>query len=420
MLFGKKERETNDAVTDTETEEINVTEEELDAVLPENPYYAKIATAYSAVRYILLVFLVVFIAAMAIRNSESITYDNLMFLMKDLGSVAEASGTDFDTINYNPDTTRSYSGFRRNLAVASSNGLTIYASDGKPIFEGDARYSAPMIETSSRYLLLYDFGENEFSLYNSFARIYTETLDYEVLCADVSESGMFSVVTRTKEYNSAVLIYTKNCKLKSRFLSEDRVVAVSLDDDGDRACVLAFDALDASFRTKITILRPGDDDAVAQLTLSDAFPLACNYTENGNLTVLCDKALYFYDGDGNLINSFAFGETPEAAKLCANGTVISVSKNAVTTESVLTVLDQSGSVVYDGKCAGKAVSVGLSDSYLFSLAGNVITRTNIKTSETATLETTGSGKDMIVYTDKDVLVCSASKAEYYEFDKEER
>ncbi|MGN1047165.1 MAG: DUF5711 family protein [Eubacteriales bacterium] len=410
-------KKNTDAAESTDgVEEILTSEEDFDALaLPENKYYSKIASVYSAVRYVLLVILVLFVSVSAIRNSDSITYDNLMFLMKDLGSVAESAGDNFETFSYNPDTTRSYAGFRKNLAVASSTGLTIYSGDGKPIFEGTDKYTDPIIETSDRYLLLYDFGKNGFSLFNSFARIYTETLDYEVFCADISDSGVFAVATRTKEYNSAVLIYTKNCKLKSRFLSEDRVIDVSVNKNGNRACVLAFDSENAAFKTKITILKPGESTPVASLTLSDTFPLSCRYTENGNLTVFCDRALYFYDGDGNLINSFSFSSVPETAELGKKGTVISVSGNAVTTESEITVFDQSGNILYSGKTDGKVVSVSYIDGYVFSLAGNRLTRTNITTSESVFAETSGNGKDMIVYTEKDVMICSGSRAEYYSF-----
>lgn len=76
-----------------ELDEINVSDDELEeAVCEENPYYAKVASIYNAIRYLLFVALVLLISISSIRNSDSITYDNLMFLMKDFGSVADAVG----------------------------------------------------------------------------------------------------------------------------------------------------------------------------------------------------------------------------------------------------------------------------------------------------------------------------------------
>ena len=416
MAFGNKRKNEKMLKSTDDVDEIRFSDEELeDAVAETNPYYERVAAVYSAVRYILFVFLVLLIAFSAIRNSDSITYDNLMFLMKDLGSVAEASDGHFESITYNPDTTLSFSGFRKNLAIATSSGLKIYEGDGKLMFEGSDKFSSPLIETSDRYLLVYDFGGKSFALYNSFARIYSEKTDYDITGADISNCGMFAVVSRTKEYNSAVMLYTKNCKLKNRYLSEDRVIDVSINDDGDRVCILSFDAQNASFVTKIKLMKPGENHPLTTLELGDVFPLSCEFTENGNLIVFCNKAMYFYDDDGNLIGSYNISGEPEAARLCKEGAVIATPQNAVTTGSYVTVLNSSGKVMYSGEIEGKTVSVSYHEGYLFSLSGNVLERKDIKTGNSIAREVEGGGKTMIVYSKDDVMICSNSGAEYHDF-----
>lgn len=396
--------------------EIRVSDDELlAATAVTNPYYDNVARIYSAVRYALLIFLIIFLVVAAIRSPESISYDNMMFLMKDMGSVAEASGGDFDTITYNPDTTLTFSGFRKNLAVATSAGLKIYEGDGSVLFEGNDKFSEPHIETSNRYLLVYDFGASSFALYNSFARIYTEKTDYDITGADISNSGMFAIVTKTKEYNSAVLLYSKSCNLKNRYLSEDMVIDVSINDDGSRVCILSFDAADSSFVTKIKIAKPGESTPITTLELGDVFPLSCEYTSDGNLTVFCDKALYFYDANGNLLGSFAPSGEPEAARLASEGAVIAIPKNAVTTGSIVTVLNSRGEVVYTGEISGKISAMDYCDGYLFTLSGNVLTRINVSTNEVASMEVDGSGKTMVVFSENDVMICMASSALYYDF-----
>ena len=419
MIFSKKRpKKDNLPRRADEPDEVNVSDDELEeAAVVINPYYAKVASVYSAVRYLLLVFLILLIFFTAMRNSESITYDNLMFLVKDLGSVAEATNGNFETISYNPDTTLSLSGFRKNLAVAASSGLKIYASDGKTTFEGEDKFSTPLIETSDRYLLVYDFGSTSFSLYNSFARIYTEKLDYDITGADISNSGMFAIVTKTKEYNSSVLLYTKNCKLKNRYLSEDRVIDVAINDSGSRVCILSFNAENASFVTKIMVSKPGESKALVTLELEDVFPLSCEYTSDGNLTVFCDSALYFYDADGRFLGSFDLMGEPEAVKLSKGGTVLSLPKNAVSAGSYVTVLGSKGNIIYSGEVPGKTTAVDFYDGYLFTLTGNILTRTNVKTGETVETEVSGNGKNMIVYSKDDVMICSNSVAEYYDLAK---
>lgn len=399
--------------------EIKVSDRELfEASAKTNGYYEGVASIYSTVRYVLLIFLVVFLFVSAIRNPESISYDNLMFLMKDLGSVGEASGGDFNNIAYNPDTSLSFSGFRKNLAVATTAGLKIYDGEGKLLFEGKERFSNPKMEASDRYLLMYDFGGNSFALYNSFARIYNERLEYEITGADISDSGMFAVITKTKEYNSAVLLYTKNCKLKNRYLSEDRVIDASINSKGDRIAILSFDAADSSFVTKIKISKPGEDHVITSLELRDVFPLSCNFTLDGNLSVFCDKGLYFYDENGNLLGNFALNDPIEAAKLCDDGVVVAMAQNAVTTGSNIIMLNSSGGIEYSGEIVGNASLVDYSESYIFALGGNILTRIDIKSNVIERKQISGSGKKMIAYSGDDVMVCTFSMAEYCDFKKD--
>ncbi|MEE0969524.1 MAG: DUF5711 family protein [Clostridia bacterium] len=418
----KKEKRSREKLQriSNEPDEINISDDELEeAATAVNPYYSKVASVYSAVRYLLLAVLVLFIAVSAIRNSDGITYDNLMFLMKDLGSVAEASEGNFGKITYNPDTTLSFSGFRNNLAVVTSSGLKIYKGDGSLIFGGEDKFSRPNIETSDRYLLVYDFGGNSFALYNSFARIHKEKFDYDITGADISNSGMFAVVTRTREYNSAVMLYTKNCKLKNRYLSEDRVIDVAINDAGNRLCILSFDAENASYVTRIKIMKPGENSPVTTLELSDIFPLSCNFTSDGNLTVLCDKALYFYDEDGNLLGSYVFGGELLGAELDKKAAVVISSENSLGASGGIAVLGSEGEVIYKNLIYEKVVSSAYCDGYLFTVSGNVLTRVNVKTEAVMSREISGGGKNMVVYSADDVMICSNSSAEYFDFSDKE-
>lgn len=418
-MFGKKkDKKVNLPKAKDASEEVELTDEELEDALAEtNPYYARVSSLYSTVRYLLFLVLIVLLTVTSIKNPDSITYDNLMFLFKDFASVAETGLGDFDSFTYNPDANLTLSPFRKNMAMASSSGLKILSGGGRVIFEDKSKFSAPHIEASDRYLLLYDFEGESFSLYNSFARIYTEKLEYDIVGGDVSSSGMFALVSKTKEYNSAVLLYGKNCKLRNRYLLDERVVDVSINDEGSRICIIAFSAENSAFVTKIMISKPGESKAVAELKLSDVFPLACEFTYDGRLAVFCDKAIYFYDSDGNLIGNYTVSGDIEAVKMTPYGVAMSESKNAVTTESDVTVLGTKGDVVYSGTSDGRVLDIYYGNGYLFVLSDDYVSRTDVKRGDTVKKEIPGGASHMAVYSGEDVMVFMASRAEYYDFGK---
>ena len=415
----KKKRKNTDLIgAEDASEEVELSDEELEDALAEiNPYYAKVSSLYSTVRYLIFFVLILLVTLTSIRNPDSITYDNFMFLVKDFTSVIETGFGHFESFTYNPNANLSLSAFRNNMAQASSSGLRIYSGSGRLIFEDKTKFGSPHVKVSDRYLLLYDFEGRTFSLYNSFARIYSENLEYDIVGGDVSNSGMFALVSKTKEYNSAVLLYGKNCKLKNRYLLEERVIDVSINDAGDRICIVAFSAENSAFVTKIMISKPGESAALAELKLNDVFPLACEFTHDGRLVVFCDKAIYFYDAKGNLIGNYTVTDEIEAAKITKYGAAISSSKNAVTTESTVTVLGTDGNILYSGSSEGRTLDIFYEDGYLFILSDDYVSRTEVANGKTVKKEIPGGASTMAVYSKDDVMICSSSKAEYYDFSK---
>lgn len=398
-------------------QEIEISDDEIgEATIPVNAYYAAVSAKYSVARYLLILVLVLFVSLSLINNSESITYENLMFLIKDFSYAVDSADRNFQTIVYDSDISRSYTRYRNSLALASASGLKIYSGGGKLTFDGDEKYNNPQIEASDRYLLMYDFGGNRYSLYNSFAKIFSDTPEYEIIGADISASGMFAIVTRTKEYNSAVLLYTKNCKLRNRYLSDEYVVDVAINDKGTRICILSMYAENGSYMTKIMLCRPGEENALSTLLLSDVFPMNAQFTKNGNLAVMLNESLYYYDEDGNFISGSEIGSNISCADVSCYGAAFALSSNAVSTESSILVYNQNGEMCYSGDIDGRVLDISLYDKFVFALMSDKIIRIDTKKFLKEELEISGVGKKILVYGENDIMLCSDTKAEYCNFD----
>ncbi|MGN1082120.1 MAG: hypothetical protein ACI4SJ_01125, partial [Candidatus Avispirillum sp.] len=96
-----------------------------EAEQPYNRYYAAVAGRYRFARYACIILLVAFLLSMLIFYRDSITYSNLMYLIRDLDSDTPVTVGVYADITYDGMYSPSFGMFRGRVAVASKNGLTL-------------------------------------------------------------------------------------------------------------------------------------------------------------------------------------------------------------------------------------------------------------------------------------------------------
>ena len=408
-----------DALYRKKENEISISDEELrESTAPRNEYYASISALYNAAKYVTLVLLVLFICGSFISNPETVTYDKFMFLVKDITNVFDSTSSVYDDISYTPEVGITLSAYRKNLAVASVGGVDIYNGDGEPTYTGNEKFSNPRIESSDKYMLVYDFGHKRYALYNLFAKIYSENLDGEIVVGDISDSGMYALVTKAKEYNFSASVYTKNCRLKNRILTDDYVLDIDIDSAGKRFAILSTYASDGSYVGKVTFYKVGEGEAVTSVKLNESLPIKCCYLSDGSLAVLCDNGVYYYDEDGGFITSYGFGTSqPILFDMNENGIALVHSTNGSSIGNQVIFVGEDGEIKHESICDGRIVAVRELDGFLFVLTDSAVMRIDIDGDEIKKLGALGMGKQLIVISRYDVMLATDSKSEYYDFSK---
>ena len=123
----KNENEKNKNEKLSRSRTVNI---EVESAVPENPYYLKVAKRYRTLKYLSLAALVFYILAMLVMHRSQITYENLVYLAKDLNTDADASAALFDEIKYDESRKMSAAIYKGRLAVATTTSFTIYNTTG--------------------------------------------------------------------------------------------------------------------------------------------------------------------------------------------------------------------------------------------------------------------------------------------------
>jgi hypothetical protein len=132
-------------------------------------YLAKASYRYAYFKRILCVLLVMVVAVLLF--SGNLSYNKIFYLTKDIKLANDYVNSVHDTITYNVGNSQSFATYREGLAVASRERLSIFSAGGRELFSANLNYGNPILASSDKYLLLYDVGGKQFSLYNSFSQI---------------------------------------------------------------------------------------------------------------------------------------------------------------------------------------------------------------------------------------------------------
>ena len=412
-LFNRRNSRDNDGEQGHGKERINI------EINEGNGYYEKAVNRLRSVCILLILVLVIFVVGAFSFRSDVITYKNFYYLMRDFNMSVVEADISGGTISYADDDYRNFAFYRKGLAVVGKSGLSMYSSTGRKTLLSDSfSYAHPQIVPSDRYMMVYSLGGKEFSIYNSFFKIYSEALDYPIKTADISSSGTFAVATRSDTYNSVVRFYNSNFECVWGLNKSAYVTHVLLTEDGSRMAVVSItNSNDAVYLTDVQMYRTNDAQLIYQKSYEGLFPVSVEYA-GGNLAVIFDNALVYLDGNGNEKAYYSLDDlSVSACSATEYGCVIAFSDKKILSENSLIVFDKDGNLSYNGKVSGNVNYVTLYEDRIF--ASNAYGITMIKTSDGSQSQHSCSclNSKILVYDKNTVVLCTDTKSTYIIFEK---
>ncbi len=377
-----------------------------------NDYYIDISRRYKFAKYITVFLLTTFILGMMTANRDDITVEGFQYLMRyiNLDSNVNSYASDYKKIAYSADTEISFEMFRGDFVISDSTTINIYNLSGLNVLNESSYISNPIVKTSDRHLLVYDLGGNSYALYNTFSKLFGETLPYPISGAANSNSGLYALVTKTQEYRSAVYVYDRKFGLISRILKDKLVMDVSIKSDGSSILIVSVFNRDGDFNTEIMTCDPYSDSASILINIDDTMPLRSHYSENG-FTVLCDSKLLFYTNEGILKSEYNFkGEIPVYSLITDTYTFIAFSENVVGDEHRLLIFDSNGIQITEKKIDGQIVKLQCTDDYFFVLTSQNIIKMEINGESSAIYPIEKNSIDLVTADKNTFFLCYPSYA----------
>ncbi len=377
-------------------------------------YYASVSAGYKIAQRIFSVIFVIFVLFSVITNIREITYDNLYFLIKDFGMAVDTESVNYETLSYDASTDQFFTLYRGGLAVVSPKNISAFTATGRRTLNSRATYSLPCAVSSDKYLLVYDTSGNSFGVYNSFSKVFSQTLDYPVTNAAFAGNGAFAVATRAADYKSVVMVYNKNFKLSAKYSKDSYLFDIAMDSEGEKIALLYFDSGDGRGRTVLTVYDTATFEEREEVVFYGEFPLSCGFLGNGYVSVVTTSALRIYDKNLSEFDSESY-EGANVNAFCSGdyGCAVAVKTGALNDVNKIIAFDKSGKMIYNETIESAVSEISLCDNFIFLNSGSGVVRLNAQNGVEEELECQ-NGK-MLVYSKDTVLVCAESKAGYLKF-----
>ncbi len=378
-------------------------------------YYRSISDKFRIAKYISVISLVVFLIFSFTFLRGDITLENLRYLLKFISFTNTETSITATKINYASGDPNRLDTFIGDLCTLSPEGYALYDSRGNQIMAEDLNYSSPVLKTSRRYVLCYDMNGNSYTILNTFTKLYEGQTEYPITDADIADDGSFVIASSSREYRTAITLYSEDFTATSRIYKNDHLMAMELSPDGKQLALVTTGVSDGSFATTVELIVPGSDTANAKCYL-DGLGYSFFFTDGGCI-VVTDEGVNFLDSSLKPIRSCK--HSAQLAMTHARGRYFTAvySDGIIGNSYEAVIFDSLGSKVFEGELIGKLVGIDSDDSgdYVFILTGTTVTRINLINKKTSTITVAPDAIDLLSSSHDTVLAAMKNYALTYDF-----
>ena len=382
-----------------------------------NEYYENISAGLGIVQVVLYLSLLAFVVLSFLTNTNLITYQNFYHFFQDLNASAERVDIfSNDSVSYSTNDEQSFTLYRKGLAVAGNTGVTIFSATGRQLVSHGIQYNDPVAVGSGKYLLVYERGGKQYSLYNANTQMYAGKTEYPISGASVSDSGMYALISSASDANSAVYLYNNRFALINIYKKGGNVLDAAISADGKRIALLTVTPNIGGALTSVMIAEPGKGSAIAEEQIASALGLRCCFTESGKLAVLCTTGVAYLSNNAELEFFYDFEEKiPTTADIGADGVAVCLKKSAISEKNIIIIFDKSGKIVYNDVVPQSVSNLAYKEGVLFFTDYGGVSRLDIASGKIDFEEYTTDGKVLLAVNAREILLCSPQKAVYITF-----
>lgn len=247
--------------------------------------------------------------------------------------------------------------------------INAYSGNGKQIYSYAHGYENPVLKTSKTRALIFDQGGNEAVIYNLRTKKKTVKTDYDIITADISDSGTYAIVTRSDKYASVVSVYDKhNNRLYEWSSSSDTVNNVAVSSGGKKIAVSLFNASSGKFNSKISVLEY--DSATPKYTenIEETLVYALDSFHNSGFSAVTGKGFGFYAWSDFKKTEYKSDYSPAFLRSGSGGTAIVFNRESDRADNRIVLFSPKGKLKYEFDYKGTISDIEVSGGHIYCIS----------------------------------------------------
>ncbi|MBQ4137662.1 MAG: hypothetical protein IJD67_06080 [Clostridia bacterium] len=375
-------------------------------------YYEGVSVAFRYAKFITLTIAVLFVILTLSFFREDVSIENFQYMLKYITSEEDTLITT-QKLHYPTSDSKALTLFNGDLVSAGTGGISLYDTNGSSVLQIDEVYSSPYFSIGDRYGLCYDMSGHSFVIFSTFAKLYSEKLDYPISGAKMTDKGGYVIMTRDREYKTVFNVYNSDYELISRVFKDNYTFA--FDYNGKYLAYASVGASDSRFVCELSVVKANSDSEISKLTYYDEFPVALKYM-NGSLAFLTDKALRFYNDKVEVTQEYSVESQISGYSFADDFMMIYSEKNIIGSENEARFFSDKGKLISSQTVKGKINSVALKDNCSLILTNNTVMRIDFDSCDVRICKIDTGADTALLQSDYTALVCYDNFAQLVDFE----
>lgn len=383
----------------------------------DSPKEAKLSYVFGMSRLFSVSLLSLMLVVILAFGGGIISYENVYYMFKDIGYITSYSESRPQTLNYSkPFGNQDFDTLKNGLAVAGDSEIKFFTSTGRTTLSIGSEFTNPRISCSDSHALIYDQGRNRFAVYNSFICVYSETLDYPISSAHMSDDGSFCIVTKSGNYGSVVRIYDNRFRLESEYSKNDYVLSAEMSSDGKYVSVMSLDTADGQSLVRLNVLKRGDKEVYSSALLYDVMPYTASFVSSDRIALVCKNLVAVYDLKGNLKNEYGYPGTLTSLSVSEDGFAMLFEEGILNSDNRLVIFDRNGNVRYYEYIDGNVFDMALSHGFVYLILEGEILRVDTTFGIKLRADFSEDNARIVTFENGEIMACTDGMAYYITFD----
>lgn len=212
----------------------------------------------------------------------------------------------------------------KGTALLTDTTYSVYDSKGREVVSESHSFASPAMETSGVYSLLFDRMGKDYTFRTVSSVISKGTAEDSIICAAVSESGSFVLVTNSETTNAKVIVFSAAGQAKHKWKSvEYKISDVAISPSGRYIALSGVSVKNGELVSTVIVQKVGAKENLKEFSFEDTLIMDVEFDGNSRIVAIGDDMVAAldvknnrnsgYSYDERILNSYDIGENGDIA-----------------------------------------------------------------------------------------------------------